>query len=93
MLTFQANPAHLPAVAAEKKWGEKWGEKWGSSLLAKRQKMIEAMMINSRVTITQLAAQLGLGTSAIENHLKAMQSQGCIKRIGPAKGGHWEVIK
>lgn len=77
---------------SEGDWGEKWGEKWGASLTAKRRKIVEAMRRNARVTIPELAAELGLGTSAIENHLKAMRVAGWIRRIGPAKGGHWEVL-
>ena len=72
-------------------WGEKWGEKWGPSALEKRRKIAETMMRNPRVTIIQLAKKLGMGTTAIENHLKVMREQGCIKRVGPAKGGRWEV--
>ena len=75
------------------KWGEKWGENWGASVLAKRRKIAKTIMRDPRVTITQMATNLGMGTTAIENHLKAMREQGCIRRVGPAKGGHWEVLQ
>jgi predicted HTH transcriptional regulator len=84
--------AVIPASLSEGEWGEKWGEKWGASLTAKRRKIVEAMRRNTRVTIPELAAELGLGTSAIENHLKAIRVAGCVRRIGPAKGGRWEVL-
>lgn len=75
------------------RWGEKWGGKWSASVLAKRRKIAETIIQNPRVTITQLATNLGMGTTAIENHLKAMREQRCIRHVGPAKGGHWEVLE
>jgi hypothetical protein len=32
-----------------------------------------------------------MGTTAIEMHLKVLRDNQCIARIGPAKGGYWEV--
>ena len=59
---------------------------------ARSSSFCKAMRRNTRVTIPELAAELGLGTSAIESHLKAMRVAGCVRRIGPAKGGRWEVV-
>ncbi len=86
---FPRQPAGLDSG---ERWGEKWGEKWSASALAKRRKIAETIMQDSRVTITQLATNLRMGTTAIEKHLKAMREQGCIRRVGPARGGHWEVL-
>ena len=29
----------------------------------------------------------------IDKHLKALREQGIIRRVGPDKGGHWEIIE
>ncbi len=29
----------------------------------------------------------------VTKHIKNLREQGVIKRVGPDKGGHWEVIK
>lgn len=51
------------------------------------------MQRNPNITTVGLATELGMAsTSGIEKHLKAMREAGCIRRVGPAKGGHWEVI-
>ena len=42
---------------------------------------------------TQMAASLGINRSAVSKHLKKLQADGIIRRVGPDKGGHWEVIK
>ena len=34
----------------------------------------------------------GLTRRGVEWNLRKIKSEGIIKRVGPAKGGHWEVI-
>lgn len=42
-------------------------------------------------TIDRLAKEIGLSTRAIEKQLQRLQSEGRLRRVGPAKGGHWQV--
>ena len=52
------------------------------------------IILNSpHITIPQIAEQLGLNARGIAKHIKNLQEEGIIKRIGPDKGGHWEVIE
>jgi len=44
-------------------------------------------------TIAELARKTGITTRSIERNLQALLSCGRLKRIGPDKGGHWEVIQ
>lgn len=46
---------------------------------------------NPQITSMQMAERLGINRSAISKHLKRMQAEGVVRRIGPDKGGHWEV--
>lgn len=103
MLTFKANPVHLKAALGEKlasalapppEWGERWGEKWGEKAAATRLRIVLAMRSNPHITTVMLAQELGVAsTSGVEKHLKVLREEGCIRRIGPAKGGHWEVLE
>lgn len=34
----------------------------------------------------------GITEDGVKNNLQALQRKGLLRRIGPAKGGHWEVI-
>lgn len=43
------------------------------------------------MTTATLAEALGISAKAIEKHLSKLKSEGIISRIGPDKGGHWEV--
>ncbi len=43
------------------------------------------------MTIPQLAKELGLSTRAVEKQIAKLQQDNQLKRIGPARGGHWQV--
>lgn len=51
------------------------------------------MIRNPQISSVQLVAELGIGSTAIEKNLKFLKENSFIARIGPAKGGHWEVLK
>jgi predicted HTH transcriptional regulator len=36
---------------------------------------------------------LGITERSVERNLNKLQQEELLKRIGPAKGGHWEVTK
>lgn len=59
----------------------------------KNSKRILALLhANPRITILGLSMQLGVSESTIERSLKRLQSKGSLRRVGPDKGGHWEVL-
>ena len=43
-------------------------------------------------TIAELAQKLGKSDSAIERAIRKLRGEGKLIRVGPAKGGHWQVI-
>ena len=44
-------------------------------------------------SIPELAQHLGKSDSAIERAIRKLRADGKLARIGPAKGGHWQVLK
>ncbi len=58
-----------------------------------RDAILDMISQNARITSTQMAEGLGINRSAVSKHLKKLQADGIIRRVGPDKGGHWEVIK
>ncbi|MBK9346592.1 MAG: winged helix-turn-helix transcriptional regulator [Burkholderiales bacterium] len=42
---------------------------------------------------SELAARLGRSVSAVERAIRKLRVDGRLVRIGPAKGGHWKVVK
>jgi len=57
------------------------------------QKTLDLVKQNSFITIAELAQQTGLSEPGIKKHLRKLQQEGFLKRIGPDKGGHWEVAR
>ncbi len=56
-----------------------------------RDAILSLIAENPQITSMQMAERLGINRSAISKHLKRMQTEGVVRRIGPDKGGHWEV--
>ena len=44
-------------------------------------------------SIPELAQHLGKSESAIERAIRKLRADGRLARIGPAKGGHWQVLE
>ncbi len=56
-------------------------------------KILAALKQDGSLTIPTLAAIIGVTERSIERNIKKLQAQNRLRRIGPAKGGHWEVIE
>jgi ATP-dependent DNA helicase RecG len=55
-------------------------------------KILEMITKDSTITIPQMAEKLGKTSRNIEMHISNLKKKGKIKRIGSAKGGHWQVL-
>ena len=51
------------------------------------------MRRNAKITVSELAKSLQMSRNAAHKNIQILTSHGHIRRIGPAKGGHWEVSK
>ena len=56
-----------------------------------REKILALLAENPYLTIAGLSAAIGIGTKAVEKQLARLKAEGRLKRVGPAKGGHWEL--
>ncbi len=45
------------------------------------------------MTIPELAEVLSLSTRAVEKQIANIRKEGRLRRVGPKKGGHWEVVR
>jgi len=57
------------------------------------EKILNAIKNNSKITQNELMEVTSLTRRGVEWNLAKLKEKGIIKRIGPAKGGYWEVIK
>jgi len=74
--------------------GKKESEKLGENSTQKTtQKIIEAITKKSDITQKELATIIGITEDGVKYHITRLRKQGLLKRIGPDKGGYWEVLK
>ena len=57
------------------------------------QKILDAMRSHSGISIRELQEMTGLSESGVKKIIRKLREDGIVKRIGGAKGGHWEVLK
>lgn len=55
-------------------------------------KIIAYIRDNPDITIPELARLLEITERSVERNISQLQKHKKLRRIGPAKGGHWEVI-
>jgi ATP-dependent DNA helicase RecG len=55
--------------------------------------ILKLLTESSKISAKEIAAKTGFSERTIQRYLKALQGKKIIKRIGPAKGGRWEVMK
>jgi len=99
-MTFRFLPEHQLHTSHDEEGGttreglgEKLGERLGERLGENRQRILDAMRAEPAISIVALAQHLGMSSTAIENNIRWLKSHGLIRRVGPAKGGRWEVLK
>ena len=109
MLTFKANPKHLIAALGPEEarramgesigdnfgdnFGDKGGDKGGESLTQNQKRILFLLERNAHLSARELAQEIGINSRKIEQNLAKLKNAGKLRRIGPAKGGHWEIVK
>ena len=63
-----------------------------SSLNTTDSALVGLLTDNPSVTIPKLQEALDLSRNGVRKALSRLKASGRIRRIGPDKGGHWEVI-
>jgi len=45
------------------------------------------------ISAAEMAGKLRITARAVEKTLEKLKEKGLVRRVGPDKGGHWEIIK
>ena len=56
-------------------------------------KIISLIADNKHITIPEIANNINLSVSGTKLRINRLRNNGSIARVGPAKGGHWEITK
>lgn len=57
-----------------------------------RAKIVRIIWKNPNATAQSISKEIDIASRNVQEHLRKLQEQGVIRRIGPDKGGHWEII-
>ncbi len=55
--------------------------------------IIELIRQDAVVSTESLGEALGISKRAVLKQIAKLKSRGRLKRVGPARGGHWEVVE
>ena len=58
-----------------------------------RDAILELVASDEKITTTEMAERIGINRSAISKHLQRLKAEGLLRRIGPDKGGRWEILR
>ena len=73
---------------------QKTGEKTGMKTGMKTAEAILALIKeNPSISHNDLSEQLGRARSTIIEQIAKLKASGRLRRVGPDKGGHWEVVE
>ena len=72
---------------------ERLGKGLGERLGENQKRILELMLQNPNVAIPDIAAAIGISTTAVENNIQKLKDKGVLTRVGSARSGHWEVCK
>ncbi len=56
-------------------------------------KILAAIRDKAEITIPELADLVGVTQRSVERHLRKLQREGIVKRVGGRKLGYWEVVE
>lgn len=56
------------------------------------EKILALLKANPELAAREVADSLGITQRAVEKQISKLREEGRLRRIGPARGGHWEVL-
>lgn len=57
------------------------------------EQIVNLIVANPSVSIAEIAARTKKAKSGVQKQVKRLQEMGIIRRVGPNKGGYWEIVK
>jgi ATP-dependent DNA helicase RecG len=70
---------------------ENVSENVSEKLSLNQQKILNAIKSNNKITYTDLSKLIGIAPTNVARNIKKLIEAQRLTRVGPAKGGHWEV--
>ena len=58
-----------------------------------RGRIVKLVWKNPYASARTISEEVGIAPRNVQEHLRDLQAQGIIRRVGPDKGGHWELLQ
>jgi ATP-dependent DNA helicase RecG len=58
-----------------------------------KERLVQLLREQPQLSAPAIAAALGIGKDGVKYHLNQLKQAGKLRRVGPTKGGRWEVIE
>ena len=68
------------------------GQKGTEENIKSSEKILRLIQNNPSISAREIAEKMGQSARNIEKHLRNLRSKHRIRRLGPTKGGYWEVL-
>lgn len=81
--------SHSSAAIEANEFTDKFTDKFTEN----EKKIIQIIERNNHVKSNELADKLGISRRAVQKNLLKLKEKGILKRVGPDKGGHWEIVE
>lgn len=72
---------------------EKVPEKVTEKVTVNQQKILNLIFQNHNITVAELAKAVGISERKIKVNISKLKAKSLLRRVGPDKGGYWEVLK
>ena len=63
----------------------------GVKVTDNQQRILDKIKENPYITAEELSEIIGIKARRIQKNIKKLKEKGILKRIGPDKGGYWEI--
>ena len=78
----------------QREWGKITQKTTQKSTQKTAQKILVMLAVNPMFSRREIAKSLGdISENGVKYHLEKLKASGHIRRVGPDKSGHWEVLK
>jgi len=90
--SFQESAGGIEVVAHSEA-NKKVTAKVTNKVTVNQRKILKFIKKDKFITTKELSKFIGISDRKIKENISKLKTKGLLKRIGPAKGGHWEVMK
>ena len=91
IITFRLKPIKTVEKKVGERVGGKVGERVGGNLTKNQSNILLEMSKDKFITAEKLSKAIGISQRKIEENISKLKEKNLLIRVGPDKGGHWEV--